>query len=238
MDTLTTFFTALTTFFQTLPENLAYLLDYTAKLMPQVIEGLGVTLQLFGLTLLFSIPLGIVIALGRVSRFKILNKITSCYILILRGTPLLLQIVFVFFGLPLIGITFDRLPAALVAFSLNYAAYFAEIFRSGIASIDKGQYEGAEVLGLSSMETFFRIIFPQAIKRVLPPVGNEVVTLVKDTALVYILGLDELLKVGKIACNRDASLLPLVIIAVVYLLLTGVLSKIMTILEKKYAYYQ
>ncbi|MEG0086278.1 MAG: amino acid ABC transporter permease, partial [Niameybacter sp.] len=142
------------------------------------------------------------------------------------------------FGLPLIGITFDRLPAALVAFSLNYAAYFAEIFRSGIASIDKGQYEGAEVLGLSSMETFFRIIFPQAIKRVLPPVGNEVVTLVKDTALVYILGLDELLKVGKIACNRDASLLPLVIIAVVYLLLTGVLSKIMTILEKKYAYYQ
>ncbi|WP_332527300.1 amino acid ABC transporter permease, partial [Niameybacter sp.] len=229
---------ALTTFFQTLPENLAYLLDYTAKLMPQVIEGLGVTLQLFGLTLLFSIPLGIVIALGRVSRFKILNKITSCYILILRGTPLLLQIVFVFFGLPLIGITFDRLPAALVAFSLNYAAYFAEIFRSGIASIDKGQYEGAEVLGLSSMETFFRIIFPQAIKRVLPPVGNEVVTLVKDTALVYILGLDELLKVGKIACNRDASLLPLVIIAVVYLLLTGVLSKIMTILEKKYAYYQ
>ncbi|MEF9959436.1 MAG: amino acid ABC transporter permease [Niameybacter sp.] len=213
-------------------------MDYTAKLMPQVIEGLGVTLQLFGLTLLFSIPLGIVIALGRVSRFKILNKITSCYILILRGTPLLLQIVFVFFGLPLIGITFDRLPAALVAFSLNYAAYFAEIFRSGIASIDKGQYEGAEVLGLSSMETFFRIIFPQAIKRVLPPVGNEVVTLVKDTALVYILGLDELLKVGKIACNRDASLLPLVIIAVVYLLLTGVLSKIMTILEKKYAYYQ
>ncbi|MEG0580127.1 MAG: amino acid ABC transporter permease, partial [Niameybacter sp.] len=164
-------------------------MDYTAKLMPQVIEGLGVTLQLFGLTLLFSIPLGIVIALGRVSRFKILNKITSCYILILRGTPLLLQIVFVFFGLPLIGITFDRLPAALVAFSLNYAAYFAEIFRSGIASIDKGQYEGAEVLGLSSMETFFRIIFPQAIKRVLPPVGNEVVTLVKDTALVYILGL-------------------------------------------------
>ncbi|MEG0387116.1 MAG: amino acid ABC transporter permease [Niameybacter sp.] len=213
-------------------------MDYTAKLMPQVIEGLGVTLQLFGLTLLFSIPLGIVIALGRVSRFKILNKITSCYILILRGTPLLLQIVFVFFGLPLIGITFDRLPAALVAFSLNYAAYFAEIFRSGIASIDKGQYEGAEVLGLSSMETFFRIIFPQAIKRVLPPVGIEVVTLVKDTALVYILGLDELLKVGKIACNRDASLLPLVIIAVVYLLLTGVLSKIMTILEKKYAYYQ
>nr|WP_307989438.1 amino acid ABC transporter permease [uncultured Niameybacter sp.] len=206
--------------------------------MPQVIEGLSVTLKLFGLTLLFSIPLGVVIALGRLSRFKVLNKLTSGYILILRGTPLLLQIVFVFFGLPLIGVTFDRLPAALVAFSLNYAAYFAEIFRGGIASIDKGQYEGSEVLGLSSRETFFHIIFPQAFKRVLPPVANEVVTLVKDTALVYVLGLDELLKVGKIACNRDASLLPLVIIAIVYLLLTGILSKVMAIVENKYTYYQ
>lgn len=218
--------------------TLTYLFEYTIKLMPQVIEGLGVTLQLFALTLLFAIPLGIVIALGRLSHFKILNKLTSAYILILRGTPLLLQIVFVFFGLPMIGITFDRFPAALVAFSLNYAAYFAEIFRAGIASIDKGQYEGAEVLGLSPRETFSRIIFPQAFKRVLPPVGNEIVTLVKDTALVYILGLDELLKVGKIACNRDASLLPLVIIAIIYLLLTGVLSKIMAIIETRYTYYQ
>ena len=238
MDTMTIYFNTLMTFFQNLPSYLAYLFDYTTQLMPQVIEGLGVTLKLFGLTLLFSIPLGVVIALGRLSRFKVLNKLTSIYILILRGTPLLLQIVFVFFGLPLIGITFDRLPAALVAFSLNYAAYFAEIFRAGIASIDKGQYEGAEVLGLSSREAFFHIIFPQAFKRVLPPVGNEIVTLVKDTALVYILGLDELLKVGKIACNRDASLLPLVIIAVVYLLLTGILSKVMTIVENKYTYYQ
>lgn len=238
MDIMTTYFNTLITFFENLPAHLAYLFDYTFQLMPQVIEGLSVTLKLFGLTLLFSIPLGVVIALGRLSRFKILNKLTSSYILILRGTPLLLQIVFVFFGLPLIGITFDRLPAALVAFSLNYAAYFAEIFRAGISSIDKGQYEGSEVLGLSSTETFFHIIFPQAFKRVLPPVANEVVTLVKDTALVYILGLDELLKVGKIACNRDASLLPLVIIAIVYLLLTGILSKVMTIIENKYTYYQ
>ena len=238
MDIMTTYFNTLITFFQNLPDHLAYLFNYTFTLMPQVIEGLSVTLKLFGLTLLFSIPLGVVIALGRLSRFKILNKLTSGYILILRGTPLLLQIVFVFFGLPLIGITFDRLPAALVAFSLNYAAYFAEIFRGGIASIDKGQYEGSEVLGLSPSETFFHIIFPQAFKRVLPPIANEVVTLIKDTALVYVLGLDELLKVGKIACNRDASLLPLVIIAIVYLLLTGILSKVMTIVENKYAYYQ
>lgn len=238
MDLITTYLNTLSTFFQNLPIHLSFIGDYTLKLMPQVIEGLGVTLKLFGLTLLFSIPLGIVIALGRLSRFKFLNKITSFYILILRGTPLLLQIVFVYFGLPLIGITFDRLPAALVAFCLNYAAYFAEIFRSGIASIDQGQYEGAEVLGLSSSETFFHIIFPQALKRVLPPIGNEVVTLIKDTALVYVLGLDELLKVGKIACNRDGSLLPLFIIAIIYLILTGILSKIMSMIEDKYAYYQ
>jgi polar amino acid transport system permease protein len=149
-----------------------------------------------------------------------------------------LQIIFIFFGLPLIGITLDRLPAALFAITLNYGAYFAEIFRAGIRSIDKGQYEGAEVLGLSPKDTFFRIIFPQALKRVLPPVGNEVVTLIKDTALVYILGLDDLLKVGKIAANRDATLLPLVIIAGIYLLLTYFLTKFMTGFETKYDYYQ
>jgi polar amino acid transport system permease protein len=207
-------------------------------LMPQVISGLLITLQIFSLTLIFSIPLGVLIALGRLSKLKILKAITGTYILILRGTPLLLQIIFIFFGLPLIGITLDRLPAALFAITLNYGAYFAEIFRAGIRSIDKGQYEGAEVLGLSPKDTFFRIIFPQALKRVLPPVGNEVVTLIKDTALVYILGLDDLLKVGKIAANRDATLLPLVIIAGIYLLLTYFLTKFMTGFETKYDYYQ
>lgn len=219
-------------------DSLMNLFEYTRLLMPQVLEGLEVTLKLFALTLIFSIPLGILLALGRLSKLKIINALTGLYVVVMRGTPLLLQIVFVFFGLPLIGITFDRFPAALFAFSLNYAAYFAEIFRAGIASIDKGQYEGAEVLGLSGKETFFRIIFPQALKRVLPPVGNEVVTLIKDTALVYIIGLDELLKVGKIACNRDSSLMPLIIIAIVYLILTAILSKVISIIEKKYNYYQ
>ena len=195
-------------------------------------------MQIFGLTLILSIPLGIITALGRLSKFQVLRKLTSSYILLMRGTPLLLQIVFVYFGLPLIGIKFDRLSAGLFAFVLNYGAYFAEIFRAGIHSIDVGQYEGAEVLGLSKKDTFFRIIFPQALKRVLPPVGNEVITLVKDTALIYILGLDDLLKVGKIASNRDASLLPLVIIALVYLLLTYVLSQLMTHIESKYDYYK
>ncbi|MDF2595312.1 MAG: polar amino acid transporter, inner rane subunit [Clostridia bacterium] len=219
-------------------ENIITFLDYFKMLMPQVISGLLITLQIFSLTLIFSIPLGVLIALGRLSKLKILKAITGTYILVLRGTPLLLQIIFIFFGLPLIGITLDRLPAALFAITVNYGAYFAEIFRAGIRSIDKGQYEGAEVLGLSPKDTFLRIVFPQALKRVLPPVGNEVVTLIKDTALVYILGLDDLLKVGKIAANRDATLLPLVIIAGIYLFLTYFLTKLMTNFETKYDYYQ
>ena len=193
-------------------------LNYTFTLLPQVLDGLKVTLQLFILTLLFSIPLGIITALGRLSKIKIINKITSFYILIMRGTPLLLQIVFIFFGLPNLNIVIDRFPAAILAFTLNYGAYFGEIFRAGISSVDSGQYEASHVLGLSKVDTFFRIILPQAFKTVLPPVANEIVTLVKDTALVYVIGLDELLRVGKIACNRDSSLLPLFIIGITYLI--------------------
>lgn len=208
-------------------------------LMPQVIGGLKVTLEIFLLTLLLSIPLGIIVALGRKSKIKIISKITGIYVLIMRGTPLLLQIVFIFFGLsiPPVSIVIDRFPAAIIAFTLNYGAYFGEIFRAGIDSIDNGQYEAGEVLGLSSKDTFFRIILPQAFKRVLPPITNEVVTLVKDTALVYVIGLNELLKVGKVAANRDSSLMPLVVIGIVYLILIGILSKVMTKIEKRYEYY-
>ena len=213
------------------------ILNYTATLMPQVIVGLKSTLEIFTLTLALSIPLGIIVALGRLSKIKIINKITSFYVLIMRGTPLLLQIVFIFFGLPNLNIVIDRFPAAIIAFTLNYGAYFGEIFRAGISSVDVGQNEAAQVLGLSKTDTFFRIILPQAFKTVLPPVANEIVTLVKDTALVYVIGLDELLRVGKIACNRDSSLLPLVIIGIVYLILIGVLTKILDKLEKKYQYY-
>ena len=213
------------------------ILNYTATLMPQVIVGLKSTLEIFTLTLALSIPLGIIVALGRLSKIKIINKITSFYVLIMRGTPLLLQIVFIFFGLPNLNIVIDRFPAAIIAFTLNYGAYFGEIFRAGISSVDVGQNEAAQVLGLSKTDTFFRIILPQAFKTVLPPVANEIVTLVKDTALVYVIGLDELLRVGKIACNRDSSLMPLVIIGVVYLVLIGALTKILDKLEKKYQYY-
>lgn len=212
-------------------------LNYTFTLLPQVLDGLKVTLQLFILTLLFSIPLGIITALGRLSKIKLINKITSFYILIMRGTPLLLQIVFIFFGLPNLNIVIDRFPAAILAFTLNYGAYFGEIFRAGISSVDSGQYEASHVLGLSKVDTFFRIILPQAFKTVLPPVANEIVTLVKDTALVYVIGLDELLRVGKIACNRDSSLLPLFIIGITYLILIGILTKLLNRVEKNYEYY-
>lgn len=213
------------------------ILNYTATLMPQVIVGLKSTLEIFTLTLALSIPLGIIVALGRSSKIKIINKITSFYVLIMRGTPLLLQIVFIFFGLPNLNIVIDRFPAAIIAFTLNYGAYFGEIFRAGISSVDVGQNEAAQVLGLSKTDTFFRIILPQAFKTVLPPVANEIVTLVKDTALVYVIGLDELLRVGKIACNRDSSLLPLLIIGLVYLILIGIFTKLLDKLEKKYQYY-
>lgn len=150
----------------------------------------------------------------------------------------MLQIVFVFFGLPILGITFDRFPSVIIAFALNYSAYFGEIFRSGIESIDKGQYEAADVLGFSHTKTFFKIILPQMFKRVLPPVSNEVITLVKDTALVHIVGLDELFILAKIASNTDASLTPLLVVAVFYLVLTAILTNLFKYLEKRFSYYQ
>ena len=219
-------------FFRNLASNIA-------MLMPQIITGLKVTLEIFAITLILSIPLGIITAMGRRSKIRIINKIISIYILIMRGTPLLLQIVFVFFGLslPSIGIVIDRFPAAILAFVLNYGAYLGEIFRAGIDSIDEGQYEAGQVLGMSSKDIFFRIVLPQAFKRVLPPITNEIVTLVKDTALVYVIGLSDLLKVGKVAANRDSSLMPLLVIGIVYLILIGALSKVMGKVEKRYEYY-
>ena len=213
-------------------------MNYILELIPQVLDGLKMTLEIFILTLIISIPLGILVAVMRTSKSIILSKLSGLYVLIMRGTPLLLQITVIFFGLPLVGITFDRFPAAIIAFSLNYAAYFGEIFRAGIQSIDEGQVEGAEVLGMTKKDTFFRIILPQAFKTVLPPVANEITTLVKDTSLVYIVGLDELLKIGKIASNRDVSLLPLIIVGAVYLIIIGILSEGLKKIEKKYDYYK
>ena len=197
-------------------------MEYILRLLPALLSGLDTTLKVFFLTLILSIPLGVLVAVGRLSKIKPLVALVELYIWVMRGTPLLLQIIFVFFGLPIVGITFDRFPAAILAFVLNYAAYFGEIFRGGIESIDKGQYDAAKVLGFTPAKTFTRIILPQMIKIVLPSVANEVITLIKDTSLVYVVGLGELLRAGKIASNRDVSLVPLVVVGVFYLVLTAV----------------
>lgn len=207
------------------------------ELMPQFLTGLSMTLKVFLITIIFSIPLGIITAIGRLSKIKIIARVTGLYIWIMRGTPLLLQIVFIYFGLPIIGMKFDRFVTIIIAFVLNYGAYFGEIFRGGISSINQGQYEGAEVLGLSKINTFFRIIFPQAIKRIIPEVSNEIITVVKDTSLVYIVGLDELLRVAKIASNREASLIQLLVAGMIYLIIIGILTKILRNVEEKYNYY-
>lgn len=203
-----------------------------------MLEGLKITLSVFFITLIISIPLGVIISFLRLSKNKVISKIASLYILIMRGTPLLLQLVFVFFGLPLMGIVFDRFDAVIVAFSLNYAAYFAEIFRGGIESIDKGQYEGAFVLGFSKFEMYRKIIFPQVIKIVLPAMSNEVITLIKDTAIVYAIGLNDILRIAQIEQNQQVSILPLIEAGAVYLVLIGILTMIFKRIENKYSYYR
>ena len=203
-----------------------------------MLEGISITLSIFFITLIISIPLGILVAFLRISKNKLISKIANIYILIMRGTPLLLQLVFVFFGLPLLGIIFDRFEAVIVAFSLNYAAYFTEIFRGGIQSIDEGQYEGAFVLGFSKFEMYRKIIFPQVIKRVLPAMSNEIITLIKDTSIVYAIGLNDILRIAQIAQNQQASIMPLMQAGVIYLVLIAILTQLLRKIENKYAYYR
>ncbi|MDZ5252221.1 amino acid ABC transporter permease [Clostridium sp. LIBA-8841] len=212
-------------------------MDYIITLMPSIFDGLKNTLGVFILTLILSIPLGIFVAVLRLSKIKLISSLSSFYIWVMRGTPLLLQLIFIFFGLPIIGVSIDRFPAAIIAFTLNYAAYFGEIFRAGIKDVDKGQFEACKILGISKWFTFKKIILPQAFKKILPSIANEVITLVKDTSLVYVVGIGELLRAGKIASNRDASLIPLFLTGVIYLILVAVLTKLFDRLEKKYSYY-
>lgn len=219
-------------------DSLLELLNYVLLLLPALMSGLAITLKVFAFTLVLSIPLGILVALGRLSRLRLIQRLAQLYIWVVRGTPLLLQLIFIFFGLPMVGIVFSRFNSVLIAFSLNYAAYYGEIFRGGIASIDRGQYEAAEMLGMSKQQTFLRVILPQVIKQTLPAVANEVITLVKDTSLVYILGLSELLRAAKIAANRDVTLVPLVVAGAVYLILTAFFTKVLERLEDRYAYYE
>ena len=203
-------------------------------------EGVKILLELFFVTTIFSIPLGIVVAFVRLSNNKIASSVSSFYIWIKRGSPLLLQMMFFYYVLPIISpkLVFDQLTVAFIAFVINYAAYYAEIFRGGLLSIDKGQFEAAKVLGFDKITMYKRIILPQLTKRVLPPVSNELITLVKDTSLVYILGLNDLLRVATAASNREASLMPFAYAAVIYLVMTAILTKLTALLEKRYSYYR
>jgi len=205
-----------------------------------MMEGAAVTLQMFFITLILALPLGLVMALARLSKYRPVSFLVETYIWLMRGTPLMLQLLFVYYALPLIpyiGIRLPDFPAAVVAFVLNYAAYFAEIFRAGIQSIERGQYEAGKALGMSYGQTMKRIILPQMIKRVLPPVSNETITLVKDTSLIYVLAMNDLLRTARTIVQRDFDMTPFVVAAVFYLLMTLVLTWISNNLEKRYAAY-
>ena len=201
-------------------------------------SGVGVLLQIFIITLILSIPLGIIIALLRNSKCKIISFITRIYILIIRGTPIMLQIIVVYFApYYLFKINYDRFLAIIIAFVANYAAYFAEIFRSGINSIPKGQSEAAYTLGFNKCQTFFLILLPQIIKNVLPPVSNEVVSLLKTTSLAQIIGISEMFALAQKQANYYFSVTPLFIVGAYYLFLTFIVSLIFNRIEKKLEYY-
>lgn len=213
-------------------------INYISEILPSLLNGTKLTLSLFFWTLIGSLPLGILVSIGLTSKFKPLQWILNFYVWLMRGTPLLLQLIFVFYGLPIIGVVFQRYEAALFAFILNYAAYFAEIFRGGFQSINYGQYEGARVLRLSYFQTLRKIIIPQVIKIVIPSIGNEVINLVKDSSLVYVIGLGDLLRAGNVATARDVTLVPLLMVGVIYLILVGICTYLLKKVEQRYAYYK
>ena len=204
-------------------------------------EGLGKTCAIFFLTLLFSLPLGMIVALLRMSKAKVVSAVTRGVITVLRGTPLMLQLLAVTYGpYYLFGATVARnkLIPVVVAFSINYAAYFAEIYRGGIESIPVGQYEAAEVLGYSKFQTFMRIILPQVIKRILPSVTNEVVTLVKDTSMAFTVSYQEMFTIGKQIANSQTSFMPFLIAGVFYFLFNAIVGWVMGRFEKRLSYYR
>ena len=210
-------------------------------MMSKMSEGLGRTCAIFFLTLLFALPLGLVVAKLRMSRNKIISAVTKAYISILRGTPLMLQLLAVTYGpyyLFGINVAKEKLIPVVIAFSLNYAAYFAEIYRGGIESISVGQYEAAEVLGYSKTQCFNRIILPQVIKRIIPAVTNEVVTLVKDTSMAFTVAYQEMFTIGKQIANSQTSFMPFVIAGVFYFVFNAIVGWVMGRIEKRLNYYK
>jgi len=213
-------------------------MDYILMLLPSMLKGLTVTLKLFFLTLMLALPLGILMGMARISNFKPLKWFMEFYVWLFRGTPLLLQLLFMYFGLMTLGILLEREVAAYLAFVLNYSAYLAEIFRAGIQSIDRGQYEAADVLGLNRFQTMKNIVMPQVFKRVLPPIGNEVINLVKDTALIYVLAISELSRVARTHVMLDDTFVPFIIAAIFYLIMTGTVQQFFKWLESRFDYYR
>ena len=213
-------------------------MSYISQILPSLLDGAAVTFQVFCIVIVLSIPFGAILAFLMQIKFKPLQWLLTLYVWIMRGTPLLLQLIFFYYVLPSVGVVMDRLPAAILAFTLNYAAYFAEIFRGGISAIPKGQYEAAKVLKLNQLQTIHYIILPQVFKIVLPSVFNEIINLVKDSSLVYVLGVGDLLLASKTAANRDASLAPMFVAGAIYLLMIGIVTLISKQTEKKFDYYK
>jgi len=225
-----------------------------------LLKGAGVSLEIFFLTLIFSLPLALLIAFGRMSRNVIISGIVKGYLLVMRGTPLILQLIFIYFAPKYLHIflldslsgvitspgfwaavktilSYNRFIAVIIAFTLNYAAYFAEIYRGGIESISRGQYEAAKVLGFTAPQTFGRIIMPQVIKRILPATGNEVITLVKDTALAQVIGVAELFRAAYNASAREFSTTPIFMAGLFYLVMNWVVTVVFARVEKRLSYY-
>ena len=211
-------------------------------LLTQLGEGMIVTVEIFFLTLLFSLPLGLLIAFGRMSKQFVVRTATKVYISIMRGTPLMLQLIVVYFApYYVFGIKIAasyRFTAVILAFALNYAAYFAEIYRAGIESMPVGQYEAAKVLGYNKVQTFGRIILPQVVKRILPPVTNETITLVKDTSLAFVLAVVEMFTAAKQIAAKDTTIMPLMAAGVFYYIFNLAVASFMEYLEKRLNYYR
>jgi polar amino acid transport system permease protein len=210
-----------------------------AKMIEAMLGGTVVSLEVFFLTLLLALPLALPVAFGRMSKNKLVSGTVNVYLLVMRGTPLILQLIFVYFApYYLFRVSYDRFAAVIVAFVINYAAYFAEIYRGGIESIPAGQYEAAKVLGFTKGQTFFRIVLPQVVKRIIPSTANEVITLVKDTALAQTIGVAELFRVAQNASARQFSTMPIFVAGVFYFVMNWVVSAAFTRLERKLAYYR
>lgn len=208
-------------------------MELLLDIYPSLLNGLKTTIIIFLIVIFISLSLGFIIAIVRVNAHSFIQKLIDIFIFVMRGTPLMLQIMFIFFGLPFIGITLDRFVAAIVAFSLNYSAYFAEILRGGLNAVPISQFEAIKILNIKPFRAYKRIIIPQVFKIVLPSITNETISLVKDTSLVYIIGLNELLKSGQTAVNTYATIVPFIYVAFIYLIVIAILTYFFKYVERR-----